>query len=344
MQDNLNNFIQTNSPDRGFLQSEEWRKFQESAGRNTYNISSDGFYANIVEHKLPLVGKYFYVPRGPVISDQRSVNSEQSLKELTNLARKENAGWIRIEPANEEVLNYVKNSIGEEIEKAPHDVQPREIFVTDITKTEEELLAGIKAKTRYNIRLATRNSQIITRVSNSKKDIEEFLRLNRIMARRQGIATHPDEYYRKMLEMIPGKILKLYLAEHDNKIIAAILVVFYGKIATYFHGASDDEFRNVMAPHLLQWRQIQDAKRAGCARYDFGGIKTPHPPSPSPAGGRGWREAPGEGKNKWKGITRFKLSFSPDTKPLEFPGSYDIIIDKKKYFLYKFLQKVKNIF
>jgi lipid II:glycine glycyltransferase (peptidoglycan interpeptide bridge formation enzyme) len=66
------NFIQSNSPDGGFLQSEYWRRFQESVGRKTYNIFAEGdgemiAYANVVEHKLPVAGKYFYAPRGPVV-------------------------------------------------------------------------------------------------------------------------------------------------------------------------------------------------------------------------------------------------------------------------------------
>lgn len=70
MDNKQNNFIQSNSPDGGFLQSVYWRKFQESVGRETYYISaSDGSeeliaFANIIEHKLPIAGKYFYVPRG----------------------------------------------------------------------------------------------------------------------------------------------------------------------------------------------------------------------------------------------------------------------------------------
>ncbi|OGI16011.1 MAG: hypothetical protein A2Z52_00825 [Candidatus Moranbacteria bacterium RBG_19FT_COMBO_42_6] len=66
------NFIQTNSPDGGFLQSEHWRKFQESVGRKTYGLSETDeggeliACANIITHKLPIVGEYFYVPRGPV--------------------------------------------------------------------------------------------------------------------------------------------------------------------------------------------------------------------------------------------------------------------------------------
>jgi peptidoglycan pentaglycine glycine transferase (the first glycine) len=315
MQNEIEKLIQDNSPDGGFLQSEEWRKFQESVGRKTFCVSWKNFHSSIIEHKLPIVGKYFYIPRGPIMSD--------GMQELVDLAKKEKAGWIRFD-ANDSRMpeEFCKNW---RVSKSPHDMQPREIFVIDISKSEDELLAEMKSKTRYNINLAIRNSELSIRQSKEEKDIEEFLRLTGVMAKRQKIATHPDEYYRKMFETIPEKILKLYVAEYENQIVAANLVVFYGKTATYLHGASDDKFRNLMAPHFLQWRQIQDARKEGCERYDLGGISES-----------------GEEKNKWSGITRFKLGFSPKTEPVKFPGTYDIVINEKKYALYRFIQRIKS--
>jgi peptidoglycan pentaglycine glycine transferase (the first glycine) len=345
----LINFIQQNSPDGGFLQSDEWRKFQEAVGRKTYGITGEKFNASVVEHSLPLVGKYLYAPRGPVMSISnfqfptlptgRQVSNKISnlnnqfskqIQSLIDLAEKENAEWIRIEPASEEILNVIKENSNFKITKAPHDMQPREILVMNITKSEEEILAEMKSKTRYNIHLAekkgvkTWNMEHGTR---NKKCIEEFLRLVKITAERNKITSHPENYYRKMLEAIPGDILKLYVAEYDNKIIAANLVVFYGNTATYLHGASDDDYRNAMAPYLLQWRQIQDACIAGCGKYDLGGVKINS-----------------KGGKSWEGVTRFKIGFSPKTNPVEFPGSWDIIISPSKYFTYRTIQKMKNLF
>ena len=344
MNDEKINFIQQNSPDGGFLQSPEWKKFQEAVGRKTYNISSDGFHANIVEHTLPVAGKYFYLPRGPIYNSQFTINNKFSIindqfKEIIELAKRNNAGWIRIEPNDSRILEVIRDHW--RVVKAPHDMQPREIFVIDITKPEEQLLAEMKSKTRYNIRLAEKHrvrvysisnspnyliSNKISNDQNSKYYIEEFIRLTGIMAKRQGIATHPGEYYQKMLEIIPGDILKLYVAEYDDKIIAANLVIFYGSACTYLHGASDDQYRNVMAPFLLQWQQIRDAKAAGCERYDFGGVKI------NSASGK-----------SWAGVTRFKTGFSPLTKPVEFPGCYDIMISPMRYRLYRSIQSLKSL-
>jgi lipid II:glycine glycyltransferase (peptidoglycan interpeptide bridge formation enzyme) len=78
-----------------------------------------------------------------------------------------------------------------------------------------------------------------------------------------------------------------------------------------------------MATYLLQWRQIQDAKKFGAEGYDFGGVKTKS------------RE------NNWAGITRFKQGFSPKTKVTEFPGAYDVIINPVKYRAYLLIRKLK---
>jgi peptidoglycan pentaglycine glycine transferase (the first glycine) len=333
MEKRILNFIQSNSPDGGFLQSEHWQKFQESVGRKAYDISASDengeplAYARVITHSLPIAGNYFYIPRGPVVNNQQSTINNQFFRNLSNLAKKNNAGWIRIEPNSGEELKLIQDNLpkGLKMKKAAVDMQPREILVVDISKSEEEILAGMKQKTRYNIKLAEKKN---IRIYNSREEkyIEEFLRLVDITAKRDGITSHPENYYRKMIKAIPGDVLKLYIAEFEGKIIAANLVLFFGKTATYMHGASDNEHRNLMAPYLLQWQQIIDAKKAGCERYDFGGVKTEKKDS------------------SWSGITKFKIGFAPAVESIQFSGCYDIILKPVKYYLYRALQKIKRIF
>jgi len=350
----LNNFIQFNSPDGGFLQSECWRKFQESVGRKTYNISANDenekpvAWANIIEHTLPIAGKYFYVPRGPVVSDQRSLISNQFFGNLLNLAKKNNAGWIRIEPPSDEELELIKkNNVGVDlvsardgqaqglslrIKKSAVDMQPREILILDISKSEEEILAGMKQKTRYNIRLAEKRGVKVFSVNSEQRSmINRFIELVKITSERDKIMSHPENYYLKMFEIIPPEILKLYVAEYKEKIIAANLVVFFEKAATYMHGASDNKHRNVMAPYLLQWQAICDAKKKECLHYDLGGIKSVNSDQ-------------GTVINNWQGITKFKTGFAPKTRPIQFPGCWDIVLNPVKYNSYIILQKIKRVF
>lgn len=373
---NNNNFIQQNSPDGGFLQSEYWRKFQESAGRKTFHIEREGFWANIVEHELPFVGNYFYMPRGPVLEFPISLPSADPpwadnfqfpiFSEIIKLAKENNIGWIRFDPLDNNILELVKKYSEYKVVKAPHDMQPREIFVIDISASVENILARMKPKTRYNIRVAQKKGIKIT-TSRNKKCIDAFCDLMETTAQRDGIVSHPKTYYQKMIAAMPEDVLKLYCAEYQGKIIAANLVSFFGGTATYLHGASGNENRNVMAPYLLQWQAMMDAKEAGCGRYDFGGTsigrkKKEESPPASPRSSTSvaslkipWEtlrvgsvqrsEAlrAGSKQSNWEGITRFKTGFSPLTEPVEFLGSYDVALNPGKYYLYRVGQYIKEL-
>jgi peptidoglycan pentaglycine glycine transferase (the first glycine) len=318
--DRYMDFLNGRIPDGGFLQSEEWRRFQEAAGRTTFHFDGEGFWANVVEHRLFAVGKYWYVPRGPVFGE-----AGNGLVELMKKARKRGVGWIRIEPRDEETLNALQGTVSAPFRKAPHDMQPKEILVMDILPEEGEILARMKPKTRYNIRLAEKKGVRVF-VSRDEKHFEKFLDLVEVTARRDGIIPHPREYYWKMFGTLPGSMLRLFVAEHEGDVLAANLVVFFGRYATYLHGASANEKRSLMAPYLLQWRQIQTAKAEGCSGYDFGGIK-----------------AEMSTKHSWEGITRFKKGFSRHSEPVVFAGSYDLVISKPKYAVYRSLRFIKRL-
>ncbi len=375
-----------------FLQSSQWRQFQASVGHRTFFLENEGFLASIIEHELPVVGRYLYCPKGPVVElETQSVeremqntkllvqNMERGMQKLIELAKKEKAGWIRIEPENEEMLEMIRNNVeinGNKLKivRAPHDMQPKELFIVDVSKDSETLLSEMKPKTRYNIKLAQKrgvkiyvtcnmqhkiqdtryNNQINSneQISNNQTNqdtkylptgqagkiqntnLEAFLKLTKEMAQRHGITAHPEDYYRKMIESLPNEMLRIYVAQFEGKIIAANLVLFFGKTATYLHGASGNVSRNVMAPFLLQWQAMLDAKELGCTQYDFGGVSTKLELNTN---------LRTTNKNSsWSGITDFKLGFSPQTQPIEFPGSYDIIVNSRKYAIYKGLQRAKG--
>lgn len=332
MKNSRDKFIQENSPCGGFLQSNQWVRFQNDFGIKDHNISDRNFWSNILEYKLPLVGKYFYIPRGPVreknIDDKEL---ENALSDLIELAKIHKSAWIRIDNFDEKIEKALSNK-NRKIVKAPHDMQPKQILIVDISWDEKDILAQMKPKTRYNIKLAERKGVKIKTFNDlvhSKKGMNDFLNLIEKTGERKGINFHPKEYYRKMIEDIDNDNLKLYLAFYKKKIIAGAILVVYDKVATYLHGASDNKNKNVMAPFLLQWQMMKDAKKMGAEKYDFGGVSM--------------GEDDRERMKKWSGVTRFKQGFAKNSQPVEFSGSYDIIISPIKYWVYRFIQRVKAV-
>ncbi len=311
-----------------FLQSAGWEHFQRKSGHEVLRLSENAFGA---VHILPVVGAYIYLSRWP--SKKNASNLSEDFLKLLSWGRLHRCAWIRIEPETDDLLASCATALASEdinmvksLVSAPHDMQPREIFVMDIAKSEEALLSEMKAKTRYNVRLAEKKNVHIFK-TREKKYQEIFFALVEATAKRQRIIPHPRVHYIRMLESFPEEDLTLFVAEYQGEIVAANLVLFEGDTATYLHGGTGDTHRAVMAPVLLQWEQIREAKRRGCHWYDFGGVKT------NPVE---------NGPHDWSGITRFKTGFSPDTKPIQYPGCFDIVIDRKRYELYlrlRFLQR-----
>ena len=270
-----------------FLQSKEWMDFQKALGRKVWEM--DGI--NVVKHNLPFGKSYLYSPRC----------RGDFLKKIKEIAKKENAIFFKIEP-----LDFAR---GKPFKKSTN-IQPRKTLILDITKSEEELLKQTHHKTRYNIRLAEKKGVLVKK---DKNKFADFWKLIQQTTKRDGFWPHPKEYYKKMIE-ISG--VELFLAIYKDEVIAANIVVFYKKTAIYLHGASDYKYRNLMAPHLLQWQQILEAKKQGCTEYDFWGIN----------------------EKKWPGVTRFKKGFNG--KEVIYPGAYDLIFQPMWYRVYKIARKI----
>ena len=150
-----------------------------------------------------------------------------------------------------------------------HNIQPPRTIIIDTRGSEEEILARMKQKTRYNIRLAQKKG-VTVRAWN---DIESFHKMMLVTGGRDSFGIHSLEYYRRAYELFhPAGMCELLVAEYEGKPLAALMVFGRGRRAWYFYGASTDEERNRMPTYLLQWEAIKWAKARGCEEYDLWGV------------------------------------------------------------------------
>jgi len=309
-------------PEGGLLQSKYWAEVLQAEGEDTWQFKNDNKQVYCINYKLPLIGKYTYCPRA-----YNLINYD--IEQLVQQAKTEKMAWLRLDIKDENLIKILKKKYT--IHKAPHNMQPRQNLIINIDLPEDELLAKMKSKTRYNIRLAKKRGVKIL-VTREQKYIDKFITLVEQTAQRKGVSFHQREHYLQILKNIPDDILQLYVAEYQDEVIAVNIISFYGGAATYLHGATSDKYRNMMAPFLLQWQAILDAKKRGLKYYDFGGVEVFGELELKPIA------------DKLQGVTKFKLGFSPETKPFQTIGSYDIIINKWKYWLYQLVQGIKGLF
>ncbi len=315
-----------------FLQSWGWGEFQsrlagqKNVGRQVWRFGikeNDEIIASasIIETPLGFKKSYLYCPRGPIIkTDSPEERKIEALKLILSKARD-----LTIQTKNaEEIFLRLEPTFNIESSKlnlrSTKSIQPSNTLILNLSKITEELFNSFHPKTRYNIKLAEKHGIKIKKLDKVRFDDcwDLFLQTGE----RGQFGLHPKNYYQKMLKL---KEVELWVAETaENAIIAANLMVFYGNTATYLHGASNYQNRNLMAPHLLQWINIQEAKNRGCKYYDFHGIAPESIPN-----------------HPWSGVTRFKKGFGGQI--VNYPGTYDFIYESGWYKIYQVLRKINRV-
>ena len=345
-----------NGPGNGpipFLQSRFWAKFKEEGGwKHSFAEASinsnEKFTLSILERKLAPGLSFAYVPHGPLplCQEEKPVNfefaasplDEQALSEaMAGMAKalkprlSKNCAFVRFDPpwffaekdGSKKLLN--RPDFSKALYKGS-DVQAPDTVVLDLRHSDEELLAGMKPKWRYNIRLAAKKGVIATETG--KSGIEDFYTLYKETAARDKIGIHPKSYYEKLFELaeswseLDAPQLRLWAARHEGRVLAAIICVFYGETATYLYGASSDEHRNLMPAYALQWAAIRAAKEAGCLCYDFYGI----PPTEDES-------------HPMAGLYRFKTGFGGEIR--HYAGAWDYPLKPLAYRFFRLAEKAR---
>lgn len=301
-----------------FTQSWQWGEILISEGKEIARLAlvektKIVALGSIMYTHLPLGMKYAFAPNGPIAE-------KKYYKYFLQFLKKKKCIFFRIEP--EEFDSKDKNTI------KTIDTTPRATTVLDIQKSEEDILKKMKSKTRYNIRLAQKKNIQIS----ENKDLSSFIQLSQQTSMRDKFSLHPKKHYE---EILGSEISYQLSAVSNDKTIASAVFISFGDTFTYMFGASDYDNRNLMAPHLLQWEGIKLAKKLGYKYYDFFGI-APRSITNEKTASYSYDE-----KHQYAGVTRFKIGFGGRVS--QNAGTYDIILNGKKYLVYKLFRKIRRL-
>jgi len=310
------------------LQSWAWGEFREKLGQKVVRLGrfSNGKLLEVSQtsiHKIPhLPYTIGYYPRG-------SMPTKEMIEAIREEAKKYNCIFVKFEP------NVLKGPTPPRRGRTLSDLRSLGLkpgkplftpftFQLDLTKSEEKLLAGMKPKTRYNIRLAEKKG-VIVEEDNSDEAFETFQRLTEETTSRQHFYAHDRKYRQLMWQtMREAGIARLLVARNKKQetrnnasVLTAWILFFFNGVGYYPYGASSQEYRELMASNLVAWRALQSAKLAGCKKFDFWGSLGSEPDKNDP----------------WYGFHRFKEGYGGEL--VEFVGTWDLVIDPLLYSVYK---------
>lgn len=312
-------------------QSYEWGELAPHLGAEALRVGVVDEQGQLCAAMLLLITRapvlrrpYFYAARGPVIDDPTSPAMTVLLDFVKAEARKRGAFMLKVEPSvpdgDERWLAALKK---QGFCPNPYAVHVRNEWVLDLRPDEKALLAGMKEKWRYNIRLAGRKG-VTVRKGDGQADLDTFYRLYEVTSERDQFFINNKKHYEDVMRLYrEGDRAALFLAEYEGKAIAGIIVLRLGHWSWYMFGASSNEQRNLMPNHLLQWTAMQWARSHGCWYYNFRGIP----------------EVLEEGEELW-GVYVFKRGFGGYA--LRFLETHDLVYQPVVYKLYMRLLEVKR--
>jgi lipid II:glycine glycyltransferase (peptidoglycan interpeptide bridge formation enzyme) len=327
--------ILTGLPNPHVLQSYEWGEVKAQTGWHArrYLVAADtGRAAFQLLWRQPVGAmplRVAYVPKGPLLDWSNLDLIDITLEAIEREARLLNCIYVKVDPDVREdtpeghlVLHALQRR-GWRF--SPDQVQFKNTGCSDLAVGEAALLAQMKQKWRYNVRLAEKRG--VTIREGSETDFGDFYALYHETGTRDGFLIRPFAYYastwrtflRAQAETHNPAGGALLLAQHpdDPQPVAGLFLFRYGRCAWYFYGASSERHRRDMPNYLLQWDALRWALAQGCTVYDWWGAPTsPHDPD-----------------DPMQGVWQFKQGFGAELQP--HIGAWDYPVSGSLYRLYQ---------
>ncbi len=300
-----------------FLQSKAWEEFQKAEGFEIFREKGENFEFMAILKPTSL-GNYLFLPYGPTLKDKKSLKS--AVFAIKKLAAAKNCIFARIEPT----IPFSAAEMKKFGAKKSHHIDPEHTWILDLPKTDADIYEIIgKNKARAHRNRALKG--ISVRTSKNPAEMEIFFKFYEEVAKKDNFQTNERNYLKNQLNF---DFATLYIAEftdeNGQKIPIAATIMYTGKDACYYaYAGADYEFRKKEAGAILLTQMLMDARAAGKKFFDFWGITTSENP-----------------KDPWYSFTKFKKSFGG--RQIDYAGTYDIPINRKKYALYSLLRPINK--
>jgi lipid II:glycine glycyltransferase (peptidoglycan interpeptide bridge formation enzyme) len=298
------------------VQSPEWGKFKTKMGTESIRVGNIQY----TKHKIPLSSQnYAYSPKiDPTKIDWEELS--KSLKKNDCVAINFDVPDVTVDSKDAEKTTKL---LEEKCKKSPRDTFAKSNVLLDITPDEEELLANMHKKHRYNIRLAEKKG-VVVRKAETKEDFSIFYALLHETAQRQKYYIHSKNYYQNVWEVL-GKenMCHILIAEHEGTPLVSWMLFTYGNTLYYPYGGSSNEKKHLQGSNLMGWEAIRLGKEFNCTSFDMWGAA----------------DDPKNTKDPWYGFTNFKLKYGG--RHVKYISSYDYVVNDAMYTMFNMANEMR---
>ncbi|MBQ6354992.1 peptidoglycan bridge formation glycyltransferase FemA/FemB family protein [Candidatus Saccharibacteria bacterium] len=323
----------TSFPEANFLQSWDFYEFHKArgleivrrivleepgAGRRAKIVAA---YAGVVEHAKR--GRHLAIAGGPILDWSRKALVRKVFEDIHFMGEKNDCVFVRVRPQLElsDKSQKLFRDLG--LKKAPMYLSVEYAGILDLTKSEDEILAGMRQRLRRALRKGAKNNIEVT-TSTDPKDIHTFYEIQLQTAKRHDFVSFSEDFLTKQFQAFaPNGEAVLYTAKHEGEILAQNFMIFYGNEASYHYGVSSELGTKLSGAPLLHMQAMRDARERGIKRYSFWGIV-----------------AEDDTKHRFYGVSQFKRGFG--VSELKYLPAHDLIIRPMAYQKTKIIETIRR--
>lgn len=289
-----------------FVQSWNYGEFYKTMGEKFWIY---GIYDNdeLIAGSLLLTthakrGNFLYIPYGPVWKTYNHDLIPLAADFIKQFAKENKLDFVRVSPFMDEVEECGDLCKKHGFRHAPIHILAETTWLLNLqNKSEADLLADMKKNHRNLISRCQKQGAKIE-IFNEVEKLADFNKLHDETARRHNFHRFSDDYVKKEFQAFAQNnqalIFNAYLP--DGRLDSSAVVMYYGNMACYRHGASLGLDKKLPTSYLLQWEAIKEARKREMKWYNFWGIAPDNAPKHHP----------------FKGITHFKKGFGGTQKDL----------------------------
>ncbi len=310
--DNWNSLVITNPDGGNIFQATEFAHTKRSNNWSTRFLVVDNLYILVLQRKIPTLGNFWYVPKGPGINNTDELS--KLLPRLREFAAANNVFTVKMESellATEDNLSFLSKS---NLPKS-RAVQAANTVIVDISADIDTVVASFSPKTRASIRSAQKADIKIEVVPINDANCKIFYDL--MVATINGRShLRSFDYFKTFWQSHYNAGNGIFIfASVDGEILSMDFIMILGNKATRKDAASSRQHSVRGVSALLEKFAIEYLKTLGVTKYDLYGsppsdqIKNPNHP--------------------YYGFGTFKAGFNANIT--DYVGCFDLIIKPRSY-------------
>jgi lipid II:glycine glycyltransferase (peptidoglycan interpeptide bridge formation enzyme) len=259
-------------------------------------------------------GRHLAIPGGPICTFNREKLDQVLFDDMRAEGRRLGCVFVRVRPQWPLAARTNQRLLKLGARPAPLYLSVQHAGVLDLTKSHEQILAGMRQRLRRALRKAEK-AGITIETTTDPHAIKHFYEIELATAGRHGFVPFSENFLRQQFAAFAEHDqAMLYIARHEGEILAENFMIFYGQEASYHYGVSTELGTKLSGAPLLHLAAMDEARRRGITRYNLWGIVEED-----------------DTRHRFYGVSNFKRGFGVDE--LKYTPAHDLVLRRGYYWL-----------